>query len=85
MRLKINDYVLATEYSDRDSGDPWEVGILREIRIDINGTKYLVGGSGREWRHVYPITREQGEYILKMYGDWNWVCPMGKIKYKHIK
>ena len=68
--IKINDYVLATKYSDGDSQDHWAIGFYagqiegydppRYDIKDINGESFRYNG----FRKVKKISVSEGNHIL---------------------
>lgn len=63
-RVKIDDYVLITKYSDKDFTDPWNIGLISEFGEDKKGLFYRVGESNRYYRHCWKVTKEEAEEIL---------------------
>lgn len=75
-KIKPNDYILATKYSDGDPNDPWEVGFYAgEMYYGMPGNgkasiRYFVkdssGKVGRMngYRRIKKLTCEQGQSIL---------------------
>ena len=65
--IESGDYVLATKYSDGDSGDQWCVGFYdsmlgeRHRVVDANGDQFRYGG----FRRVTKISKERGEFIIQ--------------------
>lgn len=68
-RPKIGEYVLATKYSDKDPNDPWYVSFVTEIIEREKNLRYKVEGSEREWRHIFRITKEEGDEWLNNFAQ----------------
>jgi len=64
-RPKIGEYVLVTRWGDKDPHDPWYVGHIKEITENSNGLFYTLKESPRQWKHVFRITKKEGEEWLK--------------------
>jgi len=62
---KIGEYVLATRWRDKDPHDPSYVGFIKELIESPEGFRYIVEGSFQQWRHIFRITKEEGESWLK--------------------
>jgi len=65
---KIGEYVLVTKYSDKDPNDRWYVSTIESITTTISGTTCRVDGSKLDWKHIYRISKEEGEAWLKLNG-----------------
>ena len=65
---KIGEYVLGTRWSDRDPCDPWYIGYIKEVIKTPDGIlRYMIDGSSRQWRHVFRISKEEGEERLRFF------------------
>lgn len=67
---EIGDYCFAHAWKDADPHDPWSVGFLKAIRMDVRGTLYLLEGKGvldRWFRYCRPVSSEQGADIIEQY------------------
>lgn len=68
---KLGDYVLATKYSDGDSGDQWCVGTLERVLDEYDPPRFqVVDGDGNPFRHngfrrVRGASRRMGERFVK--------------------
>jgi hypothetical protein len=71
--IKINDYVLATKYSDGDPRDHFCVGFVKEIMNNYNPARYDVVDSGGKsfrgngFRRVMKIKKEEGERLVALF------------------
>lgn len=66
--LKVDEYVLATKYSDADPHDPWFVGYLDQIITDKKGTYVTFAATGmKAFNHVVRLTGEEGGAILERF------------------
>ena len=69
--MKVGDYGLGTKWSDGHSKDPWCVGWVKEIRVDILGkTRFYMQDENGDL--LYPgtmvrfrkLTQEEGDHIV---------------------
>lgn len=69
--IQIGDYVLATKWSDGDSGEPWAIGFVHSILIDRNSLRryQIVDQSGKSIIYGYPKFR-RAEKISPEIGTW---------------
>jgi len=86
-KFEKGDYVLATKYSDGDSGDQWCVGFYHsELDYETHVRHQVVNGQGEQFRgngfrRVKKINAEKGEFlvdnarIISMSGRslWSWL------------
>lgn len=69
--VSLDDYVLATKYSDCDPQDPWRVGFVVRIITDKRGETYIIGEQDgtwsdfREYKHAKKITADEGRAWLE--------------------
>lgn len=78
--LPEGTYVLATKYSDGESGDDWCVGFIKhDALIERKERHHVVDSEGRlfrgnGFRRAEPIERNEGDYILSqraaLSGNW---------------
>lgn len=65
-RPKIGEYVLATQFSDKDPNDPWCVSTVTHILEDEDSIACRVlSGGNRYYRHFWRITKQEGDEWLK--------------------
>lgn len=68
---QINDYVLATKWSDGEPGDHWCVGFYKGVLPKISGARFLVAdGEGKlfranGFRRIAKISLARGKWILE--------------------
>jgi hypothetical protein len=65
---KIGQYVLLTRWGDKSMNDPWQVGILEEIRIFKDGKLFKVENCDRYFKHCFNISIEEASERLKLAG-----------------
>ena len=68
-RPRLGEYVLATRWSDHDPHDPWYVGFVCGVLEFTQGIQYMVVGSNRQWRHVFRISKEEGDEWIKNFAQ----------------
>jgi len=64
---KIGEYVLVTNWGDRDPFDPWHVGTLEKILQNGSTWNYKVKEYPRWFFHCWKITAEEGLEIIENY------------------
>jgi len=67
----IGEYVFVSQWCDADLRDAWCIGYLLCIIQYKDKYRYKVIGSEREWPHVFRITKEEGEELLKRFEERN--------------
>ena len=67
----IGEYVLVTEWGDKNPLDPWFVGHLFRISIYKHHRTFTVDEdeSRREYKHCFKITEEEGKRWVELYGN----------------
>lgn len=75
IRANVGDRVLATKYSDGRAGDPWVVGIVKEIVEDGNYTWCCVWSEAnpddaRRYRRAVRIKSDEEAELLIQAGPW---------------
>ena len=62
----VGDYGMVSKYGDEMPEDPWCIGIIDEVGKDQKGDFIRIYEYGnRKWRNFKPLTKEQGDKILK--------------------
>jgi hypothetical protein len=75
MKIKINDYVLATKYSDGDPCDHFCVGVVKRIMEEYSPERYDIADAlgksfrGNGFRKVKKITQGEGEELAKIFPE----------------
>jgi len=65
-RVKIDDYVLVSRWSDHDLNDPWFIGHISEYGVDNQGDYYKLKEDHRFWRNVFRISKEEADERLSL-------------------
>lgn len=69
--ITVGQYVLATKFPDADPNDPWFVGVVSELGIDLIGDFIRIDACGfRKWRYVTQITPDEGKSILQQFKNY---------------
>lgn len=65
-RPKLNEYILATNFSDKDLKDPYHISTVTDIwESSEQGITCRVHGSNRWWKHFWRISKEEAIERLK--------------------
>ncbi len=64
-RPKIGEYVLVTEWRDKDPRDPWRIGFVKALIIYKGGIRFRVDNDIREYKHCWLISEEEGRAWLE--------------------
>jgi hypothetical protein len=69
---KIDDYVLASQWGDKDINDPWAIGYIKEILITKNKIYYKVSDSNRYYKNIWKITETEAYQRFELYKLKGW-------------
>ena len=75
IHANVGDHVLATKYGDGHAGDPWVVGVIKEIVTDNGGTycrcwTHDEPDSARRYRRAVRINLDAEAVYLLTLGTW---------------